>query len=238
LFRIALPAAAQDISLPATALSVDVDGHPVSVSVSGTLVRAASAHGSEVFRVALNAGMSDLQDKLTSILQAELNQDNRCGDRISVERASLVPAPPAGDLTANLHYEKWACIKAFHKEMPKRLAGGNAVVPVRLTPEADGRTFRLAAAVGDIQADGSIGELLRQPELYDALQAKIAKALDRLNLQAAVPPALADLVTVQSVDFVDAGAGRLALDIHGTVAIPSRDAGALLHRLSSPSLAN
>jgi hypothetical protein len=225
----------QAIVIPPLRTSLDVDKQPVAIGVSGSVAKVSSDHDRDVFRVAIDADLAGLQDNITPILRAELNKDDRCGERLAINQATLAPAAPASTLHASLHYEKWACIKAFHKDVAKRLAGGDATVDVRLTPEVrEGDEVRLAAEIGAIQADGSIGELLRSPAFADALREKIAKALDKVKLEAAIPPALRSAAHIDEVRFADAGAGRLMLRVRATVAIPARDANALLERLASP----
>ena len=125
-----------------------------------------------------------------------------------------MPAAPAGQLTVQLHFEKWACFKAFGKENAKRLLGGNGTVQVILTPRVEeGSTVRLDAEIGDIEADGSLGEALRSGSLGDALRDKIREALLKAirkaaYLEAVVPAQVRPFVTVQTVAFADGGSAR------------------------------
>jgi hypothetical protein len=226
------------IVLPPLRTSLSVDDQPVAIVVSGSIAKVSADQERDVFRVIIDADLGDLQDRITPILRAQLNRDDRCGERLAIEQATLAPSAPSSTLRAGLHYEKWACIKAFHKDVAKRLAGGNGVVEVRLTPEVrDGDSVRLAAELGAIQADGSIGELLRSPTFADALREKIGKALDKVKLETAIPPALRSAARIKEVSFADAGAGRLTLRIRAAMTIPARDADALMERLAAPGRA-
>ncbi|MEI9971691.1 MAG: hypothetical protein WDO73_06350 [Ignavibacteriota bacterium] len=80
-------------------------------------------------RLAATVDLSDFQDHLTPILAAQLNRSDKCGERLTVQKAML---SSAGLLTANVHYEHFACAKAFGKEINKRVVGGDAVVEVNL----------------------------------------------------------------------------------------------------------
>ena len=232
-FILATASAADRIALPVLRVSLQVDDQTVALAVSGSLDRLPADPGRSAFEVNLRADLSDLQERITPILRAELNRDEHCGDRLSIEQAALAPAPPAGNLTTSLHYEKWVCVKAFHKDLAKRLAGGNGTVQVRLTARAsDGNTLRLEATLGDIQADGSIAELLRSPDFADKLREKLSKALDKLNLQETIPPAAQGLASVEETSFTDAGGGRLALQVRAKISVPAAEASALLNRLS------
>jgi hypothetical protein len=112
-------------SLPAVKTSMNAGDQPITIVASGSV----SGNGQAV-RLNLSADLSDLQDHITDLLKAELNRSDRCGERISVQRATLRPAAPAAALTASVDYEKWACVKALGKQIAKRLVRGNAAVPV------------------------------------------------------------------------------------------------------------
>ena len=229
----------QPIVLPPIHTSLNVDNQPVAIVVSGSLAKLPAAPANDVFRLHIDADLGGLQDNVTAILRAELNKDDRCGERLSIQAAKLLPAPPSGTLTASLHFEKWACIKAFHKNMAKRLAGGDGIAEVHLIPEVrDGTAVRLNAELGAIQADGSIGEMMQSPAFADALREKIAKALDKVQLETAIPRAIRSTVRLESVGFAEGGGGRLFLRIQATVTVPSRDAKALLDRLVAPGPAD
>jgi hypothetical protein len=179
-------------------------------------------HGSNVVDLTLSADLSGLQQNLTAVLSSELDKDDRCGDRIAVQHASLVPQEPASATLVELHYERWGCVKVFGKQKAKRLAGGNLAIPMKLTPavEENNTQLRLVPEVGPIQADGSLGELLRAGSLGHMLQDKIRgailAALQRgTNLSATLPGAVQGYATIQSARFVDAGAGRLAVVLAG-----------------------
>src|SRR5580658_8271988 len=126
--------------IPPVPVSLNVAGQPVAIVVSGNVSGAAE----QPLALNLHADLSELQSHMTPLLQTELNQSNRCGERISVERATLVPAAPAARMTVQLHFEKWACFKAFGKENTTRLVGGNGTVQVLLTPRVgEDQTVRL-----------------------------------------------------------------------------------------------
>jgi hypothetical protein len=222
----------QKIDLPPMRTALNVGDQPVTIVISGSVMATPADRDHAAFHVTINADLGDLQDRITPILQAQLNRDDRCGERLSIQQATLVPSAPAGTLNAGLHYEKWACVKAFGKNIAKKLAGGDGTVQVRLTPAIrDGDTVRLDAQLGEIQADGSIGELLRSPSFADALRERITRALEKVPLEAAIPSALRNTARIDDVSFADA-AGRLTLKLRATVTVPARDAQTLLDRLA------
>jgi hypothetical protein len=217
-----LPVAAEDLvlTIPPVRTSMSVQNQPVAIIVSGS-VSGSTAPNPAPFRLSLTADLGDLQQNITTLLSSQLNRSEKCGDRLTIEHATLVPSAPAALLTANLHYEKWACAKVFGRDVVKRLAGGNGTVEVRLTPAVEAnRTIRLQSEVGSIQADGSLGEALRSGSLGTMLQDKIrttlAAAMEKANLESSIPPELRPVAAIQGAQFVN-GAGRLSLNLSGEV---------------------
>jgi hypothetical protein len=86
--------------------------------------------------------------------------------------------------------------------------------------------------VGPIDADGSLGELLRMGALGDLLREKIRTAImsaiqKGTNLTAALPPAIQGYTTLQNAKFTDAGSGRLLVILGGEVRITDEQVAAL-----------
>jgi hypothetical protein len=198
--------------------TIDIEGQAVEIAVWGTVAAAPSGG----FRLALTADLGNFQEHLTAVLAAQLNRSERCGERISVERAELTPAEPSGVLKAYVHYERFACAKAFGKEAVRRLAGGNAVVEAVLTPSIGENGIALAAEVRKIDADGSLGELLRSGPFGDSMREKMAAGMESAarksaNLKSVLPPEMESAASIRSVRFADGGAGRLRLEMSGEV---------------------
>jgi hypothetical protein len=222
------------LKIPPAKTSLDLKGQPVEITAWGTV----SAAPSGVFRLAMTVDMGNFQENLTPVLAAQLNRSDRCGERLSVERATVAPAAPSAVLTAYVHYERYGCAKAFGKEIVKRLAGGNGVVEVNLTPSFGENRITLAAQVRKIDADGSLGELLRSGSLGDSIRDKIAASVESAiqksaNLKSTLPAELENLAAIQTVQFADGGAGRLWLTISGEVRLSAeqfRDAAKKLAR--------
>jgi hypothetical protein len=223
--------------IPPVTTTLQIADQPVAVTVSGTIQGAPGADGAGALRLNLDAGLSDLQRQITPILRAQLNQDNRCGERLSVEQASLSPAAPASLLIANVHYEKWGCVKAFGKEIVKKLIGGNGVIRVRLTPVIENsETVQLKAEALSIDADGQLGEALRSGSFGEAMQEKIRKtivsAIDKsTHLTESLPPAVRSVAALRSVQFSDGGEGRLWLNLTGEARVTAQQAADLADRL-------
>jgi len=234
------PVAAQELILTILPVrtSFEIDNQPVAITASGSISRISHGGGEEVFRLRVTADLADLQANMTAILRAQLDRSERCGDRIAIQSATLAPADPGALLTTRLHYERWACVKALGKQITSRLAGGDALVKVKITPtvEAD-RGVKLEAEVGEIEADGSLGELLRSGSLGDALRQKIRTSLESAlekgaaNLNAALPPAAQSYAAIRGAAFRDAGAGRLDVVLVGEIRIPDAQVPSLLDQI-------
>ena len=206
------------LQIPPVKTSLNLEGQPVEITAWG----AVSAAPSGIFRLVMTVDLGNFQQDLTPVLAAQLNRSDRCGERLSVERATLAPAAPSAVLTAYVHYERFACVKAFGKEIVKRLAGGNGVVEVNLTPSAGENGITLAAQVRKIDADGSLGELLRSGSLGDSIRDKIAASIESAiqksaNLKSTLPAGIEGVAAIQTVQFADGGGGRLWLAIAGEV---------------------
>jgi hypothetical protein len=170
--------------------------------------------------------LSDLQRSLTNLLSAQLDKDDRCGERVAIQNATLMPAEPASVAVVKLHVERWACVKVLGKQAAKRLLGGDAQIPIKLTPviDKDNTELQLVPEVGDIQADGSLGELLRSGALGEAIREKVRNSIlsalhKGTNMAGTLPPAVQDYVTMQSAEFRDAGDGGLLVILDGEARI-------------------
>jgi hypothetical protein len=204
------------LKIPPFKTALDLEGQPVSITTWGTV----SAARVGVFRLAVTVDLGDVQEHLTPVLAAQLNESDRCGDRLAVVRAALAPAAPSSLLTATLHYERYVCVKALGKEIVKRLVGGNADVEVNLAPAVEANEIKLSVKVLKINADGSLGEVLRTGAFGKVLREKIASSIESniqrvANRKTVLPPAIEGSAAIQTVQFADGGAGRLWLTIAG-----------------------
>lgn len=234
LIRLIVPLAALAtgflFEIPPVTVALNVAGQPVPIVLSGTIAQSSES----TFDFNLRADLAALQDHITPLLQDEVNQSERCGDRIAIQHATLDPAAPAGRLTVQLHFEKWACFKLMGKESAKRLVGGDGSVELLIRPAVEqGNAIRLDAEVGRIDANGSLGELLRSGSVGNALREKIRASLLKAvrkasNFETMLPPEAQPYLTIASVAFGDTGAGRLALHAAGKLDVPPEKAAGLL----------
>jgi hypothetical protein len=224
------PARAEEFTfkIPPSMIPLSIENQPIAIVASGIISVAARGHNDYLLKLDLTADLSDLQQNMTGILRSQLDKDEHCGDRIAIQSASLVPAEPSSRAVVQLHYERYACFKAFGKQTTKKLVGGNGTIQMKLTPgvEAD-KTLRLVPEVESIQADGSLGELLRSGSLGATLREKITNALQSAmqkgtNRSVTLPPAAQDMAAIDKAEFRDAGSGRLALVLGGEVQVSER----------------
>jgi hypothetical protein len=210
--------------IPTQKISMNFKNQPMTIGASGIISVASTGQGGYILRLELDADLADLQQNMTGLLQDQLDKDDACGDRIAIQRASLVPAGPSGRAVVQLHYERYKCLKAFGKKMTKRLVGGNGVIQMKFTPTIDdGKTLRLVPEVESIQADGSLGEVLRGPfgatvreKITKALLSALQKGTDR---SLTLPPAVQDMAVIDKARFEDEGSGRLGIALAGAVTI-------------------
>lgn len=220
--------------IPPVKIPVTVKDQRITMLASGLITLTSKARGLNILNLQLTADMSDLQLNMTELLGAQLNKDDHCGDRITIQHATLTPAEPASLAVVQLHYERWACAKVFGKEQAKRVVGGNATIPMKLTPavEEDSTELRLVPEVGPIQADGSLGELLRSGTLGEMLQEKIHNAIlsalqKGTDLSATLPPAVQGYAKIKDARFKDGGNGRLLVLLDGEIKITNEQIQAL-----------
>jgi len=220
--------------IPPVKIPLNVKDQHVIITASALLTLLTKEHGLNILNLQLSADLSELQQNLTDVLSAELDKNDQCGDRIAIQQATLTPVEPASLAVVQLHYERWACAKVFGKQQAKRLVGGNAVMQLKLTPaiEQDNTQLRLIPEVGPVQADGSLGELLRSGAVGEMLQEKIRKSIlnalqKGTDLSATLPPAVQGNATIQRAEFKDAGSGRLMVLLGGEIHATSEQIQAL-----------
>jgi hypothetical protein len=221
-----LPSRASDPSatyeIPPVKVPLNVKDQQVTIAASAVLAVTRNEQGLNIAKLLLSADLSDLQQNLKQVLTLALDKTDGCGEHIAVQNATITPLDPASRSVVGLHYERWACAKVLGKKEARRLASGNAVVEMKLTPGVDENSteLRLVPDVGRIEADGSLGELLRSGPTGERLREKIRSAIlaalqKGTNLSTTLPPALQGYARIQNVQFLDAGSGRLAVQLEG-----------------------
>jgi hypothetical protein len=228
-----VPVSASDqtttFKIPPVKIPVNVKDQRITMVASALITLTRKSQGLNILNLKMDADLSDLQQNMTELLSAELDKDDHCGDRIAIQHATLTPAEPASLAVVQLHYERYACAKVFGKQEAKRVVAGNAVMQMTLTPavEEDNTELRLVPEVGPIEADGSLGQLLRSGTLGDMLREKIRKAIlnalqKGTDLSATLPPAVQGYVKIKDARFKDAGSGHLLVLLEGEIQITNQ----------------
>ena len=228
------PAQNLTFKIPPVKIPFPVKDQQAYITASALISMVSKAGDLDIFNLQLTADLTGLQQNMTALLSSQLDKDDHCGDRIAIQQATLTPADPASIATVQLHYERWACVKAFGKQQAKRVVGGNAVIPVTLTPGVDENKteFRLVPEVGTIEADGSLGELLRSGTvgamIREKIRSSVLSAMQKgTNLSATLPPAAQGYATIENAEFKDGGSGRLLVVLDGQVRITKEQVQAL-----------
>jgi hypothetical protein len=234
--------------IPPVPSAVDIGSQHVGIVVSGEVSASPGAPGpgEQTFPLNLRADLGELQSHLTPLVQQELNRSEKCAERVSIQSATIIPAPApsagSADLAVNLHFEKWICIAA-EGNAPKKLLGSDATVHVIVGPvlekSAGGeQAVKVDARIGRIEADGPLGEMLRSGPVGSTVRDKMSEALLKVlqrstDLDGVMKPETRRFVAIQKIAFVDAGFGRLALDMAGRLQVPGESVAAVLEQFGN-----
>jgi hypothetical protein len=226
------------LKIPPVNIPLNIKDQPITITAAATLTLSSRDQNLRVLKLELTGDLSDLQRNLTGLLGSILDKDDRCGDLIAIQSATLAPAEPASLAVVKLHFERRACIKVFGKQESKKLISGNAQIQIKLTPEVEMNSteLRLSADVGDIQADGSLGSLLRSGPLGNTIREKIQSAIlsalqKGTDLHASLPAVAQPYATIQNAEFKDAGSGSLAVVLDGEVRLTQEQLQALANQV-------
>jgi hypothetical protein len=245
-------ASGQDLAftLPPVRSTVNLGGRTLPVAVSGVLTQIAAQGGQRKFKLELSADLSELQQNIFEILSAQLNTSESCGQRIGIRQAMLTPATPASLLVVRLHFERWICTRSFGQQTSNELAEGDGSVEIKLTaalepsgtstpatPAPTPNTFQITAAFSRVNATGMLEEELRSGSLGDelrhqAVQSVLSAARAGSDFKSALPPAVQNSATIQSVRFQDIGVGGLRLVLDGQIEISNEQADQLANQLN------
>ncbi|MGA2003399.1 MAG: hypothetical protein ABSG70_08455 [Terriglobales bacterium] len=226
--------------IPPNKTTVNIAGQPIAITTSAVIVRAPGNAGDNVFRVEATTGLAELRDNLASVLGAQLDRQESCGERVRVSDATLSPAIPSSLAVIRLHYERWFCSRAGGVGSSREMAEGNATVEIQLTPSvgADGQ-LQMAAEITRVEAERFLDDLLHSDTLGSDLREKVSRSVlaGIVNLKAALPPAVAGEAKVQSVQFASAREDDLTVVVSGEMKISAEQtqllAAQLKERLAS-----
>jgi hypothetical protein len=224
--------------IPPVKIPLTIKDQPISITASGVITWMSQDRDLNVLNLELKADLTELQRNMTDLMSAELDKDDHCGDRITIQNASIAPIAPASRAIVQLYYERWGCVKVFHKEEAKRLVSGDAVIQLKLTPviEENNTQLRLIPEVESIDADHSLGDLLRSGTIGEMIREKIRKtilnAIEKgTDLAATLPPAAQGYATIKKAEFKSTTAGGLLVVLGGQISITNEQMEALARQV-------
>src|SRR5271170_6108533 len=137
--------------IPPVKIPLEVKDQPISITASAILTLSSKDRNLRILNLQLTADLSDLQHNLTNLLSSQLDKDDRCGERVAIQNATLRPVEPASVAVVQLHVERWACVKVLGKQAAKKVIGGDAQVQIKLTPtiDKDSTELQLVPEVGE-----------------------------------------------------------------------------------------
>ena len=217
---------------------VKIANQTINIGVSGALDQIAAQAGQRTFKLELAANLTDLQQNITEVLRAQLNVLEGCGQRVAIQRATLMPSAPAGLLVLQLHFERWTCAGSLGQQAATELAEGDGSVEVKLTASVEKpNALKVVATIGRINASGMMAEALRSGSLGDDVRATIAQSVlsaaqSASDFNVALPPAVRNSALIQGASFQDVGAGNLSLVLNGQVEMTNQQADSLASQLN------
>jgi hypothetical protein len=229
---ILLPASGQDLTLrlPPVTTSIDMAGQSIAIAGSGVISRTPAADGHNLFGLKYTADFSDVQQNITDVLRAQLDRSPRCGERIEIKEAMLIPQAPASIVVAHFHYERWICPLLQGSESQTELSTGDGSIEVKLVPSVESNAdLHLVSEISRVDADGFLHDMLLNGQLGVTLRERIAASFLFImqrgaNFNSAMPPAAQELANIRKAQFQDAGAGRLTLIVEGQLQLSDEQA--------------
>lgn len=240
-----LPSDEKDLAfhLPQVINSTDIGGQQVSMPVAGEAIRSSVSDGRSLFDLRLVVDLSDLQENVTDIFRSRLTGAPRCGQRVEVQQATLLPQSAGSLAELHLRHERWICPPGAGSGREILFAAGNASVEIKLVPSADENGhLHLLAALGHVDADEVFRDSLLNGPLGAALTSQVSdlvlSAMKKgADLGTILPPAAHQAVTIQKVQFQAGGAGQLRLVLDGQLRFSEEEmkefAAQLKQRLSA-----
>jgi hypothetical protein len=230
---------AQDVTfnLPAIKSNVTFASQPLQFTVSGILSQTgADAAGKRTFRLEIMNDLTDFQQNITEVMRAAVDNENACGERLSVRRAVLMPSVPGGSLNLQLHYERWACLRIAGQSTSTELAENDGEVEVHLLPAISQDGLQLKADFGRIDAVGMMADSLRNGQLGSDLRDIVVHAFltamrTTSDFKTDLPPALQGS-KLETAQFEDDGAGDLTLMLQGQAELSEEQTKSLASQLN------
>jgi hypothetical protein len=205
-------------TIPVFKTSAEIGGQRVAISSSTLITHASTDNGENTYKVTSTADLSDLEPNLTAVLAAELNGGERCGERYSIDDATLAPSTGTSVVvSAKIYAERWMCSRALGES---ELAQGSGSADVKATPvvEPNGQ-IEIQTEMGAVQAKGFLADSLHGGTLGTKLQqsvaALLASAIRATDFKATLPAAGAAAAKMQAAKFQSTEIGDLTAILEG-----------------------
>jgi hypothetical protein len=232
-------------TIPSFKTSAEISGQHIAISSSTLITRVGADNGENTYKIILTADLSDLEPNLTAALASDLNGGERCGERYSVDDATLSPATGISVVvSAKIYAERWVCSRALGES---ELAQGSGDADIKATPVvgANGE-IEIHTEVAGVQAKGFLADSLHGGTLGTKLQQSVAGllalAIRATDFRATLPAAGAAAATMQTAKFQSTEVGDLTLILEGEMRIPPDQAevlgNQLKERLASQAIAS
>jgi hypothetical protein len=208
-------------TMPARKSSLTIGGQAIGLTTSAVVMRATGVDG--LYKVEATTDLSDLQDNFSAVLGAMIDRDERCGERIRVQQATLDPDIPLSKAMARLHYERWVCSAGYGGT--REVSEGNATVNMKLTAGLDtSGQVGISTTIEQVEADRFFEDLLKSGDLGAQLRAKTSAAVMAAlaSVKTAVPGA--EGATARSVRFVSPREGELSVVVGGELRMSAEQA--------------
>ena len=230
-------------TLPEFRTLVPLGQQTAEVPVSGELSQIAAQGAKRTFRLRMVVDLSDLEERATEILRAQLDAGRSCGERLAVREAAMTSATPAVRVALQLHYERWSCFKLAGQTGSQELAEQEGSVEVKVTPLVEkANTLKLEAEFSRIVAGGAMGESLRSGDLGQELRDRLAHSILAAvppgeNFQKYLPPAAREFAMVQNAKFQDTGVGKLSVILDGQLDLSDEQVNLMASQLNEARFA-
>jgi hypothetical protein len=233
----------QTFKLAEVRMPVSIGKQTITVTVSALLWQVAAQGAERTFKLLRIVDLSDLQQKLTELVRAQLDTAGACGERLAVREATIAASSPASVLALELHYERWSCMRLAGQSTAQELAEADGSVEVKLTPVVEKENFlRLVTELSRINAAGVMGESLRSGNLGEELRDKLSRAIlsalqTGINFQNNLPSEVRHVAMVQNAKFQGIGVGKLGVVLDGQLVLSDEQVHHLANELNQAQFA-
>jgi hypothetical protein len=217
-------------TIPSFKTSAEIGGQRVAISSSTLITHVNTDNGVNTYKIILTADLSDLAPNLTAALGSQLNGGERCGERYSIDGATLTPSTGTSVVVSTRVYaERWMCSRSLGES---ELAQASGSADVKAAPVVgENGEIQIQTEIVATQAKGFLADSLHGGTLATKLQQSIASllasALQATDFQATLPADGAAAAKLQAAKFQAAEGGDLTAILQGEMRMSQDQAQAL-----------